>query len=144
MAKHDLMNNIHLVRALSPLAAAITDNTAQVTQILDTQGYDSVVLAIITGTLADADATFAVTIEHGDAANLSDADAVPAAMLNGTTALASFNFGDDNEHFKLGYVGPRRYLRATITPANNTGAAPLAAVWVLGHPYLAPTPNPPQ
>jgi hypothetical protein len=140
----DLLSNIHLLPALPPAAAAITDNTAQNTAIVDRQGFDSLTFAIITGVLADADATFVATMQHGDAANLSDATNVPASDLVGTLALAGFNFADDSKCRKVGYAGTRRYVRLTITPANNSGNAPLAIIAILGHPNIAPTANPPQ
>ncbi len=137
----DLMNNVHPVRAISPVSVA--DNTAQVSQIIDRRGYDSLTFLILTGSLADADATFTVLVEHGDAANLSDAAAVPDEDLLGLETTASFQFDDDNETRKIGYLGIRRYVRLTITPANNASAGLLAAVALLGHPSVAPTANPP-
>ena len=141
MASKDLHNNIDIKRAISPVS--VSDNTAQVSQIVDTRGYESVELVIATGSIADADATFTVLIEDGDSATLTDAAAVPDTFLLGTEALASFAFDDDNECRKIGYVGGKRYVRATITPANNASAALLSAVWVLGHARTAPTSNPP-
>ena len=138
----DLMNHIAPKRAISP-AAAVTDNTAFVSQIIDTQGYDSLTFLILTGALADADATFTALVEHGDASNLSDAAAVPDDSLLGTEALASFTFADDDKVFKIGYVGSKRYVRLTVTPASNTGNAFVSAVALLGHPHWAPTANPP-
>lgn len=142
MAKFDLHNNINLKRGISP-AAATTDNTAFVSQIVDTRGYGSVEFAILTGSLADADATFTVLVEDGDASNLSDAAAVADSELLGTEALASFVFSDDDKVFKIGYVGNKRYVRVTVTPANNTGNAFVAGLWILGNPTLLPTANPP-
>lgn len=136
----DLASNINPRRGFAPVAAAQTDNTAIVSQIANVQGYDSLTLLISTGTLADADATFTLLMEHGDQANLSDAVAVPDAMLIGTESQASFTFSADNAVFKIGYNGPRQYVRATITPANNTGAAPIVMIWIHGHPLYAPTP----
>jgi hypothetical protein len=136
----DLHNKLDLKRAISPVSVA--DNTAQVSQIIDLRGYRSCMFAILTGSLADADATFAVTIDHGDAANLSDAAAVPAAMLNGTTALAGFIFSDDDKVRKIGYTGDKRYVRITVTPSANASAALLAAVAVL-EPLNSPAANPP-
>jgi hypothetical protein len=138
----DLMNNIHLARALSPVAA-VTDNTPFVSEIIDTKGYDSLTFAILTGSLADADATFTVLVEHDDAANLATAAAVPDEQLVGTEALAGFTFAHDNACRKIGYRGNKRYVRLTITPANNSGNAFVAAVAILGHPAQAPTANPP-
>jgi hypothetical protein len=141
MASKDLHNNIDIKRAISPVSVA--DNTAQVSQILDTRGYESIELVIATGSIADADATFVVLIEDGDSATLTDAAAVSDTFLLGTEALAGFQFDDDNECRKIGYVGGKRYVRATITPANNASAALLSAVWVLGHARTAPSANPP-
>ena len=71
--------------------------------------------------------------------------AVDDAYLTGTEVLASFQFDDDNETRKIGYVGTQRYLRATITPANNAaGNIFVAAIWILGKPNRQPTANPPQ
>jgi len=137
----DLMNKIHVARAISPVSVA--DNTAQVSQIIDRQGYESITFCIATGSLADADATFAVLVEDGDNSALSDAAAVADENLLGTEALAGFAFGDDDETRKIGYIGSKRYVRLTITPANNASAALVAAVAVLGHPQIVPTPNPP-
>jgi hypothetical protein len=138
----DLANHIDLKRAISP-AAATTDNTALVSTIADLSGYEGCMLLINLGALADADATFTVLMEDGDAANLSDAATVAATYLTGSVANANFTFAADNALRKIGYVGRKRYLRATITPANNTGNAFIAATWVLGYPRNRPTANPP-
>ena len=63
----------------------------------------------------------------------------------GTLALAAFQFDDDKECRKIGYVGSKRYTRLTITPTgNDSGAAPLSAVALKGNPASSPTANPPQ
>ena len=137
----DLHNNIHVARAISPVSVA--DNTAQVSQIIDRQGYQSLEFLIATGSVADADATFVVLVEDGDNSGLSDAASVTDANLLGTEALAGFQYDDDNEVRKIGYIGDKRYVRLTITPVNNASAAVIAAVAVLGHPNYTPTINPP-
>ncbi len=98
---------------------------------------------IATGSIADADATFTVLLEEGDASNLSDAAAVADADLLGTEVLAAFQFDDDNECRKLGYIGSKRYTRLTITPVANASAAVIAAMAILGHAAISPTVNPP-
>lgn len=138
----DYASTLHFARAISP-AGAVTDNTAQVSQIIDIAGYEGLVFAINLGALADADAAFTVLVEHGDAANLSDAAAVPDAQLIGTEVLASFTFADDNKLRKIGYVGNKRYVRLTITPVNNSGNAFISALAVLCGARNTPTPNPP-
>lgn len=135
----DFANHVTVKRAISP-AAAITDNTPLVSAIVDRSGYDKFMFAILTGALADADAAFAVLVEHGDNAALADAAAVPDDQLTGTEAAAGFNFGSDDQTRKIGYVGPKRYLRLTITPSNNTGNAFIAAVAILSDPRFFPAP----
>ncbi|UDF33512.1 UNVERIFIED_ORG: hypothetical protein LHJ69_12850 [Shinella sp. XGS7] len=138
----DLLNHIHPVLALAPVV--VGDNTAQVGAVIDRQGFESVTYIIALGTLADPDAQFTVLLEEGDAANLSDAVAVDDKYLLGTELLAGFNFADDGKTRKLGYIGNKRYTRLTVTPSGNSAAAPVAAVALLGHPQLKPTPNPPN
>lgn len=137
----DLMNQIDVKRVISPVSVA--DTTAQVGQIIDRKGFDGLTYLIATGSIADADATFTVLLEEGDAANLSDAAAVADADLIGTEALAGFQFDDDNECRKLGYKGAKRYTRMTITPVANASAAVISVVAVLSSPQLSPTANPP-
>lgn len=132
----DLHDNIKCVRAISPVS--VGDNTAQVSQIIDRAGYNALEFVIPLGSIADADATFAVTFEHGDDSALADT-AVPAAGdLLGTTSGAAFQFDDDNKVIKIGYRGAKRYVRMTITPSNNTSAALLSAVAILGLPIKGP------
>lgn len=139
---HELHNNIDVKRGISP-AAAVTDNTAFVSQILDMQGVQAAEFLILCGSLADADATFTVLAEEGDQANLSDNTAIADGDLVGLETQASFDFSADNKVFKLGVkAGPKRYKRITITPANNTGNAFVAGVWIT-LPLLRPTANPP-
>lgn len=137
----DLFNEINPKRVISPVSVA--DNTAQVGQIIDLQGYRSLTYIIAAGSLADADATFAVTLQEGNASDLSDAATVAAEDILGSTALASFTFSDDDKIRKIGYKGAKRYTRLTITPTNNASAALLSVVAILGDAGVQPTPNPP-
>ena len=140
--RRDLLSNIEPKRAISP-AAAVTDNTPFVSQIIDTAGFDSLTIVINTGSLADADATFAVTMTEGNDSALADGAAVDASQILGGLANASFDFSADNKVFMVGYAGIKRYVQLTITPSNNAGNAFISAVAILGHPAVAPTTNPP-
>lgn len=135
----DLAISITLKRVISPVSVA--DNTAQVGQAVDRKGFESVTYAIATGSIADADATFTVLLEESD--DNSSYSAVADADLIGTEALAGFQFDDDNECRKLGYIGGKRYTRMTITPVGNASAAVISAVAILGHAAIQPTVNPP-
>lgn len=135
--QRDQCTTIKAKRALAPVAA-VTDNTAFVSEILDVAGFDAATFIGVCGSIADADVTFTVLMEEGDAANLSDAAAVADSDLIGTEALAAPLFSDDNKTLKLGYKGTKRYLRVTITPANNSGNIFLAGIWLQGHPRTLP------
>lgn len=125
------------IRPLLEPKVAITDNTAAVSAIIDCQGYDMVTLAFVTGTDADADATFTVLLEEGDNSGLSDNAAVADADMVSMTAgsvpetAAAFTFADDFETRAIGYLGSKRYIRLTITPAANTGNFFVAGVAIL-------------
>lgn len=147
MGARDLHNNIYCSRGLSPVAAT-TDNTAYVSQILDTSGFEQHEFIGITGSIADADVTFTVLVEDGNVSNLSDNAAVDDAYLLGVEAGtvtsgaaasgAAPGYADDNKTFKIGYRGPKRYVRVTITPASNSGNIYLAGVWVQAGGRLKP------
>ena len=66
----DLAHDILVKRVLSPIATP-ADNTAQVGQIIDRLGYDSLTYVIATGAIPDVDATFTVLLEESDAANMA-------------------------------------------------------------------------
>ena len=103
----DLLNNIDVKRVISPVS--VSDTTAQVGQIIDRKGFDGLTYLIATGSIADADATFTVLLEESDSSNMASASAVADADLIGTEVLASFQYDDDNETRKLGYIGSKRY-----------------------------------
>jgi hypothetical protein len=150
----DQLNLLHPVLSIAPVVQTNSD-AAIVGAIVDSLNFGAVTYMIALGTLTDPDATFAVTLDVGDVANLSDAAAAPVADLIGmtgsagaTTATAlqnaAFTFANDLVTRKLGYVGNKRYSRLTITPTgNNAGAAPVSAIAVLGYPTFQPTINPP-
>lgn len=125
------------IRPLIAPVAAITNDTATVSSIIDTLGYDAVTLAVISGTFSDADATLAVLLEESDDSGMSGqnavADADMVSMTNGTApeAAAAFTFADDAETRVIGYIGTKRYIRLTITPSNNTGNVFLAGIAIL-------------
>jgi hypothetical protein len=127
----DLHNNILVSRGISPVAALTNVNTPIVSQIIDTANFDATEFLLQIGANTDADATFTVLVEDGNVSSLSDNAAVADAYLLGTEALASFQYDDDNETRKIGYIGPKRYVRVTVTPANNgAGDIFLAGLWV--------------
>src|SRR5574338_1215564 len=122
----DLIHSVSAVRGFSP--ASTSDNTAGVTQAVDRQGYAGVLFAIATGSIADADATFTVLLQESDSTGSGHTDVADADMISMTAgtapeAAASFTFSDDDKVYLLDYIGNKRYLKLTVTPANNASAA---------------------
>lgn len=139
----DLMNDIHPVVALAPVV--VTDGTAQISAVIDRSGYDSLTFVIMTGTLADTDAVWDVTVKEGDDTTQGNHTAAADVDLIGTEALAGFTFADDGECRKIGYKGGKRYVSIEIDDSTaNTGNAPMAVLAILGNPASRPTANPPQ
>ena len=126
-----LHNDLNVRRAISPVTLTNV-STAQVGQTIDLANRFACEFVIAIGALTDADATFAVLVEDDDAAGMGTAAAVADAFLLGTEALAAFTFADDDEVRKIGYIGPKRYVRITITPTgNNSGSATFSALALL-------------
>lgn len=135
MATHEIASLVKTVAAFHPKAAT-TDNTAYVSDVADLKGYNSCLLSWQAGSIADVDATFTLLIEESD--DNSTFTAVADAGLTTTEAAAAPTFGSDNTTGKIGYVGSKRYVRATITPAANSGNIFLAGQWILGGASNAP------
>ncbi len=134
----DLHNNIKCSLAEPPVAALTNANTPFVSTILDTADFGSAEYVGILGTNTDADVTFTVLVEDGNDSGLSDNAAVADVHLLGVEAMG-LNYDSDNKVFKIGYVGPKRYVRVTVTPvANGAGDVFFAAAWIQGHPRKGP------
>ncbi len=134
----DLFNELLFTKAEPPVAAR-TDNTAIISEILDTANFGSALMLIQLGTNTDVDATFVVLFEDGNNSALSDNAPVVDAELFGTEAGAAFLFSDDDKTVKIGYNGAKRYIRVTITPSgNDSGNIFLSMTWIQGHSRKGP------
>lgn len=134
----DLANSIKCSLAEPPVAAQTNSDTAIVSAILDTADFGGAVFVGIFGTNTDANATFTVLVEDGDVSTLSDNAAVADEFLTGIEAMG-LDYADDNKVFKIGYTGPKRYVRVTLTPSgNNSGDVFFAGVWIQGFPRKGP------
>lgn len=137
MAFSDLHSNIFGYTSIPPLT--VSDNTAQVGNIIDTQFFGEIEFVIVIGTLVDAAATFTILVEEGDDPTLSDAAQVPFDFLipnQDPTTSAGFAGATDSDTVKrFGYVGDKQYVRCTITPVNNAAAATFGMVAIAGQPF---------
>jgi len=138
MIAKDLRSNVLVRPAVYPVALT-NDNTAQVSAIIDRQGYQSVMFVMAFGSMTDAGSTVTPLLEEGDNSALSDNSAVADADMHGTEALATVTQAHDNQVRTIGYRGNKRYLRLTLTPAgNDAGTITMGAVALLGDALAAP------
>jgi hypothetical protein len=135
----DQANNITIRLVIAPAINTDLGTTPVVGSIIDRLGYESLTYRIITGTLSDANATYAVLLEESDDSGMSGANAVADADLIGTEAAAGFTYANDGVTRKLGYIRNKRYTRLTVTPTGaDSGNSPIAAVAILGNPDIRP------
>lgn len=129
----DTHSNIKTVPVINP-AAAITGNGVTTGATIDTADFDSLEFAFQSGVLTDG--AFAIALWAGDASNMSDEVLVTAAELIGSAP--AFAATDDNVCKRVGYRGPKRYVRPKATQSGATSGGFLACQAIQGHPRVAP------
>jgi hypothetical protein len=129
MANRSLDDRLEQSLGLNP-QDIITDTTTN-GNIIDMQGYDSVIFYFSVGTVSDG--TYTPLIQEGDESDLSDATAVSDADLTDTEANAALS--ESNTIKKIGYTGSKRYIRFNVVSAStSSGATGVNAIAVQGHP----------
>lgn len=130
----DLLHHQKPVPMIYPVSGGAND-TASVSQVVDMQGYAGCLITVSLGALADVDATFTVLLEESatsfSGAAVADGDMISQTAGTAPETAAAFQFDDDNEVRQIDYIGNKRYIRLTITPASNTGAWLHSAVGML-------------
>lgn len=135
----DLANNLKVMPVIDPALNTDLGTTPIEGLIIDSLGFEGLMYVISTGTLSDANATYAVLLEEGNENDLADAAAVADADMIGTEAEAGFTFANDGVVRKLGYIGNKRYTRLTITPTGaDSGNSPISAIAILGNAHVRP------
>jgi len=125
----DLVSEIKVVPAIA--AVTLTDNTATTAIEVDRLGFESVTFAVLLGTLADADATFAATLTESDTSGSGYTSVAADNIVYGSET--SWDYSADSVCKKIGYTGNKRYVKLVVTPSGNSGNAPIAGVAILGH-----------
>lgn len=137
MARETLYNKIltRLSLTVALRSANATVNGTTVDRADPTGGYDgfnSAMAVIVTGTITDG--THTVTIQDSDDGSTGWANAA-AEYTQGSGVITST---DDNVVFEIGYTGPKRYLRLSVTTAGATTGGTFGGVVVLGDPSREP------
>lgn len=137
-AKHGLAN--------VPVVAGdgVYDNVAAVGDIVDRLGYQSAALLVRYKTTLNTSETLklTITLEHGEASNLSDTADYGHGLTATTVATGAVTGGVGVYKHTVPLRMAKRYVRATVTPnlsRANTDTAEIDAVWVLGGANVEPT-----
>lgn len=114
----------------------IATNTATNSAIIDMLGYEALEFFVSSGTVTDG--VYALSLVHGDVANLSDGAAVPEEYILGAS---NFVLTDDNVCKRVGYIGHKRYCRLVITSTGVTTGGAFSVLAVNANPLHGPVPN---
>lgn len=149
MTMQDLNSNLAPFQALG--AGTISQGTgALVSGNVDLAGFNAAQVVVHFGTITEMGASpsgaaqIAVKLEHADDngsgapgvyAEVTDAD---VTGVGGVSAGVVANPTSDLVPATVGYVGGKRFIRATLTPTGLTTGGPVGVIVNRGHPRHAP------
>lgn len=125
----DLKNNLGPVQSLAPAARTASANGTGA----DLLGFNSAMVMVDVGAWTDGSHSFAVEESDDDSTYTAVAD----ADLIGTEPVVDAA-DEDNQIYKVSYIGTKRYIRAAVTVATATTGAVYGASIVRGHPHSKP------
>jgi len=130
MPRHDIHNQMKVVRALDP--KSITTDTTTVGTVVDLRGFEGCEFVIAYGLLNDADLVPLIEESLSNDVAMGDATAVADGDLLGTEAAAGTTQATPSVTKKIGYRGSSRYVRLSMVSTSTVGANLVGAVAVLG------------
>jgi len=142
---HDLHNNTHVKRVISPVAVGVT-GTGLTGKIIDRQGYGGVEFIVAYGTATATGYTNTITVLEGDTTgaltSVADIDLLGTEVLASMAAQATARTSGTgiNVSKSIGYKGNKRYVTIREVPT-ATAAAIIGVDAILHHPEAAPTDN---
>ena len=127
----DISKNISLAQSIDP--QTISSNTTTNGTGVDVRDYDGV-MVVFESNDAVADGAYVLGVEEAD--DDSTYTDVASADLIGTVA----NFSSSSEGIRaVGYIGIKRYVRATIVSTGTSSGGIMGGHVVRGLPHSAPT-----
>lgn len=128
-----------LVKASTAVASLVGGGNGLVTGlIIDTANFDTLTFLFQVGIMADGGATWTVTVYDDDASGMGTEAVVDDAFLIGTEAAVSWDETADATTRKIGYIGPKRYVRVKVQPADNASSDPFSCIAIQGHSNKGP------
>jgi hypothetical protein len=125
MASYDQKTSLKALKALN--IASIATNTTTAGSSIDTKGFESLTLFFELG--ARTDGTFLPLVQDSDD-NSTFADVIDQFLI-GTEAEALLNTA--NTVKSIGYVGKKRYVKASIVSSAVTSGATASATAILAN-----------
>jgi hypothetical protein len=132
----DMHSSIKVSPCINP-AAALTGNATTTGATIDKADYDAIEFVVQSGAVTDGQ--WAIQVFAGDASNMSDEAQVTAAselLGSALTILAT----EDGVTERIGYRGPKRYVRIKAVQTGATTGGFLSALAIQGEPRVAPVP----
>ena len=124
----DIVSRTSDVKALS--FQTIASDTDTLGDVIDTQGYDSMRVLMLSGAVTAGDITITAVYED-DVVGMGTKTLVPTERLYGNT-LAGTKIDAANTIARLGIVAHKRFVQVTYTTANSANLE-IGSVAVLGH-----------
>lgn len=123
---HDLANAISIA-PISLSAVATTNGTG-----VDTSGFEGVMMLTTSGLQGGTSPVLTLTLQ--ESADNTTWNVVPDAQVIAASGLNSTGFVvAASSTVELGYIGAKRYVRASVALAGTTPTAVVSAVAVEGH-----------
>jgi len=132
----DGLSTTQVRRGAAQTLSGVTPNNSQA---FDVRGFSTATFDLHTGAVTDAGTAdgFTMTLQHSDTLVGADFVAVPADEVIGGPVTVTSDDADNVIAGGLGYVGAKRYVRATITGTALTDAV-VFVVANMGKPHRAP------
>ena len=131
MASRDLKNDIKILNGLN--IASITTNTTTAGVEVDTQGFESVTIEVITG--ARTDGTVTPLLQESDVSNTYSGSVADEDLI-GLEADAALSIA--NSRARFGYIGKKRYVKLSLVSTSVTTGLTAGGSVILGSPKSAP------
>ncbi len=144
MSIRDLHNNIRTKTVIPPIALTTVAGLAGA--IIDRQGYGGVEFITAYGAMTATNATITLLIKEGAVTgtmtSVADADLLGTELLASIPAAVRTDGVGDKVTKRVGYIGNKRYVQASISATTVTSATIVSVTALLHSPGLAPQTNP--
>jgi hypothetical protein len=144
MTIRDMHDNVRTKTGIK--AGAFASAAGQAGKIIDRQGYGGVEFVFAYGEITSSAATIPVVIKEGlvttTLTSVADADLLGTELLAGIAAGARTSGTGKNVTKRIGYIGQKRYVQASLGAATTSAAVPVSITAILHSPANAPQTNP--